>query len=201
MAKIKWRGGALTAPVPPVMVSCGDMENSNIITVAWTGIVNTVPPKTYISVRPARHSYSLIKESGEFVVNLTPASLIRQADFCGMFTGAKVDKFAKCGFTKEAASEVGCPVIGESPLSLECKVTDIIELGSHHMFLADIVAVDVDDSLLDAKGKLCLDRAQLAAYSHGEYFELGKKIGYFGFSADKKGKSPNKPQKNKNVYK
>ena len=174
------------------MVSCGTMESSNIITVAWTGIVNTVPPKTYISVRPSRHSYKLIKESGEFVVNLTSAALIKKADYCGIFTGAKVDKFKKCGLTKEEASEVSCPIIAESPLSLECRVTDVIELGTHHMFLADIVAVDVDDSLLDSKGKLCLEKAGLAAYAHGEYFELGKKIGYFGFSADKKGKSPNK---------
>ncbi len=192
MAKIKWRGGALTSPVPPCMVSCGTMEESNIITVAWTGIVNTVPPKTYISVRPSRHSYKLIKESGEFVVNLTSADLVKKADFCGIYTGAKVDKFAKCGLTKEEASEVSCPIIAESPLSLECRVTDIIELGSHHMFLADIVAVDVDDSLLDEKGKLRLQRAHLAAYAHGEYFELGRTIGYFGFSADKKGRSPNK---------
>lgn len=188
MAKIKWRGGALTAPVPPAMVSCGTMENSNIITVAWTGITNTVPPKTYISVRPSRHSYGIIKESGEFVINLTPSNLIRAADFCGVYTGAKVDKFSKCSLTKEAASEVSCPIIAESPLSLECKVTDIIELGSHHMFLADIVAVDVDDSLIDGAGKLHLERAELAAFAHGEYFELGKKIGYFGFSAAKKRK-------------
>lgn len=191
MGKIKWRGGALTAPAPPVMVSCGTMEKSNIITVAWTGIINTVPPKTYISVRPSRYSYDLIKESGEFVVNLTTADLIKKADFCGIYTGAKVDKFAKCGFDKEEASEVSCPVIAQSPLSLECKVTDVIELGSHHMFLADIVAVDVDEELVDAKGKLHLDRAHLAAFAHGEYFELGRKIGYFGFSADKKRKNPN----------
>ena len=191
MGKIKWRGGALTAPAPPVMVSCGTMEKSNIITVAWTGIINTVPPKTYISVRPSRYSYDLIKESGEFVVNLTTAELIKKADFCGIYTGAKVDKFAKCGFDKEEASEVSCPVIAQSPLSLECKVTDIIELGSHHMVLADIVAVDVDEELVDAKGKLHLDRAHLAAFAHGEYFELGRKIGYFGFSADKKRKNPN----------
>ena len=195
MAKIKWRGGALTAPVPPVMVSCGTMEESNIITIAWTGIINTVPPKTYISVRPSRYSYNIIKESGEFAVNLTTKRLIRKADYCGVYTGAKVDKFAKCGFTKEKAEKLACPIIAESPLSLECKVTDVIELGSHHMFLADIVAVDVDETLLDDKGKLRLDRAELAAFAHGEYFELGEKIGYFGFSADKKGKSPNKNRK------
>ena len=195
MAKIKWRGGALTAPVPPAMVSCGSMEKSNIITVAWTGITNTVPPKTYISVRPSRYSYNLIKESGEFVINLTTSELIKRADYCGIYTGAKVDKFAKCGFSKEEASEVSCPIIAESPLSLECKVTDIIELGSHHMFRADIVAVDVDESLVDSKGKLNLERAGLAAFAHGEYFELGKKIGYFGISADKKHKKGKKTSK------
>ena len=195
MVKIKWRGGALTAPVPPVMVSCGSMEKSNIITVAWTGITNTVPPKTYISVRPSRYSYDLIKERGEFVINLTTAELIKKADYCGVYTGAKVDKFAKCGFSKEEASEVSCPLIEESPLSLECRVTDIIELGSHHMFMADIVAVDVDEYLVDAKGKLHLERAGLAAFAHGEYFELGKKIGYFGFSADKKHKKGKKISK------
>ena len=195
MARIKWRGGALIAPVPPVMVSCGDMEKSNIITVAWTGITNTVPPKTYISVRPSRYSYNLIKESGEFVINLTTSELIKRADYCGVYTGAKVDKFAKCGFGKEAASEVKCPLIAESPLSIECRVTDVIELGSHHMFMADIRAVDVDEALVDAKGKLHLERAGLAAFAHGEYFELGRKIGYFGFSADKKHKKSKKTSK------
>lgn len=193
MAKIKWKGGALIAPLPPVMVSCGDMEKSNIITVAWTGIINTIPPKTYISVRPSRHSYNIIKENGEFVLNLTPSKLIKSADYCGIYTGAKVDKFAKCNLTKEVANEVSCPMIAESPLSLECKVTEIVPLGTHDMFLADIVAVDVDETLLDKNGKLDLSRAGLAAFAHGEYFELGKKIGQFGFSAVKK-KKGSKPQ-------
>ena len=192
MAKVKWKGGALTAPVPPCMVTCGEGEKANIITIAWTGIINTVPPKTYISVRPTRHSYGLIKESGEFCVNLTPASLVKAADLCGIYTGKKIDKFARCGLHKEEASAVSCPVIAESPLSLECKVTDVIELGSHHMFLADIVAVDVDESLIDKEGKLHLERADLVAFGHGEYFELGKKIGTFGFSAKKKKKKPTK---------
>ena len=195
MSKVKWKGGALIAPLPPVMVTSGDMEKSNIMTVAWTGIINTVPPKTYISVRPSRYSYNIIKESGEFVINLTPARLAQAADYCGIYTGAKVDKFAKCNLTKEDATEVACPLIGESPLSLECKVTEIIPLGTHDMFLADIVAVDVEDSLLDKEGKLHLDRAGLAAYAHGEYFELGKKIGKFGFSATKKKKNNNKQKK------
>ena len=188
MSKIKWKGGALLSPVPPAMVSCSDGEQDNIITIAWTGIVNTIPPKTYISVRPSRHSYEMIKNSGEFVINLTTASLVRSADWCGVYTGAKVDKFKRCGLTKEAASEVGCPMIAESPLALECRVTDIIPLGSHHMFLADVVAVDVDESLIDENGNLRLDRAGLAAYAHGDYFELGKRIGNFGFSVKKKKK-------------
>lgn len=196
MSKAKWKGGALIAPVPPVMVSCGNMESSNILTIAWTGIINTIPPKTYISVRPQRHSYNIIKESGEFVINLTPSRLIKAADYCGIYTGAKVDKFTKCNLTKEEANEVSCPMIAESPLSLECKVTDIIPLGTHDMFLADIVAVDVDEDLLDKNGKLCLEKAGLAAFAHGEYFELGKKIGYFGFSAAKK-KKGNKNYKKK----
>ena len=195
MAKLKWKGGALVAPVPPAMVTCGnDADGSaNIITIAWTGIVNTVPPKTYISVRPSRHSYNLIKNSGEFAINLTPASLVKKADFCGIYTGAKVDKFAKCELHKEQASEISCPLIAESPLSLECKVTDIIPLGSHDMFLADIVAVDVDENLIDQNGKLRLDKAGLAAFAHGEYFALGAKLGDFGFSVKKKKKKP--PQK------
>ena len=197
MSKAKWKGGALIAPVPPVMVSCGNMESSNILTIAWTGIINTIPPKTYISVRPQRHSYNMIKESGEFVINLTPSRLIKAADYCGIYTGAKVDKFAKCNLTKEEATEVSCPMIAESPLSLECKVTDIIPLGTHDMFLADIVAVDVDEDLLDKNGKLCLEKAGLAAFAHGEYFELGKKIGYFGFSAAKKKKGNKANNKNK----
>ena len=188
MAKIRWKGGALLAPVPPVMVTCGEGEHANIITVAWTGIINTKPPRVSISVRPTRHSYALIRESGEFVINLTPASLVRAADYCGMFTGRKVDKFAACKLTREEAQEVSCPLIAECPLSLECRVTDVLPQGTHDLFLADVVAVNVDESLLDADGKLHLGRAGLAAYAHGEYFELGRRIGKFGFSAVKKKK-------------
>ncbi len=195
MAKITWKGGALVAPIPPVMVSCGDMENSNIITIAWTGIINTIPPKTYISVRKSRHSYNIIRDSGEFVINLTPSELAKTADYCGIYTGAKVDKFSKCKLTKEKAQEVSCPIIGECPLSLECRVTDVFELGSHDMFLADIVAVNVDERLVDKDGKLHIERGNLVAYAHGEYYELGKKIGSFGFSARKKGSKSKKTAK------
>ncbi|MBQ2862587.1 MAG: flavin reductase family protein [Clostridia bacterium] len=192
MAKVSWKGGALLAPLPPVMVSCGSGENKNIVTVAWTGIINTIPPKTYISLRPSRHSYGIIKQSGEFVINLTSASLVRAADWSGMYTGAKKDKFRECSLTPEECEHVSCVGIAEAPLSLECKVSEIIPLGTHDMFLADIVGARVDESLLDKNGKLHIERAGLAAYAHGEYFELGKRIGTFGFSAVKKKKRPHK---------
>lgn len=187
MSKIKWKGGALTAPVPPVMVSCAGRDGKpNIITIAWTGIVCTHPPKTYISVRPERYSYPIIKESGEFVVNLTSRELVRAADFCGMRTGRKVDKYAACALTPEYGEDFVCPAILESPLSIYCRVSDILPLGSHDMFLADIVQISVEETLIDRAGKLRLDRAGLCAYAHGEYFELGRKLGSFGFSVAKK---------------
>ena len=193
MDKVAWQSGALLGPLPAVMVSCGDMEKSNIITVAWCGITNTIPPKTYISIRPSRHSYEIIKEKMEFVINLTPATLAKKADWCGIYTGKKVDKFKECGFTKEKASKINAPLISECPISIECKVTDIIPLGSHDMFLADIVAVNVEKSLLEGD-KLCINRAHLCAFAHGEYYKLGDRIGKFGFSVKKKNK-PNKSAK------
>lgn len=198
MGKVNFKGGALLAPVPPVLVTCGCEEdgNANVLTVAWTGIVNTQPPKTYISVRPTRHSYPIIKENSEFVLNLTSAELVRAADYCGVYTGAKVNKFEKCHLTTEKANIVRCPIITESPMSIECKVTEVIPMGTHDMFLADIVSVSVSEEILDLKGKICLDKANLAAYVHGEYFALGKKLGTFGFSATKKKKKspPKKPK-------
>lgn len=192
MAKVSWGGGALLAPVPPVMVSCGNMEKSNIITVAWTGIINTKPPRLSISVRPSRYSYNIIKESGEFAANLTPAHLVRVADYCGIYTGAKVDKFAATGLTKEAAQKISAPLIAECPLALECKVIDIIPQETHDMFIADIVAVDVDEAFIDSNGKLRLDKASLAAFAHGEYYEIGRQIGKFGFSTGKAKRKRNK---------
>lgn len=192
MPKQTWKGGALLAPLPAVLVTSGDMENSNIITVAWTGIVNTIPPKTYISVRKSRYSYEIIDKTGEFVINLTTADMVKKVDYCGIYTGRKVDKFKKCGFTKEAAKEVSAPVIAECPLALECKVTEKVELGTHDLFLADIVATDVEESLLDKNGKLNLGKANLMAFAHGEYYALGKKLSGFGDSAKKKKKSPPK---------
>ena len=187
MAKRTLKGGALVCPLPPTMVSCGDMENSNIITIGWTGILNTIPPKTYISVRPTRHSYEMIKEKGEFVINLTPSNLVKEADYCGIYTGKKVNKFEKCKLTKVKGTQVDAPMIDECPVSIECKVTDIIPLGSHHMFLADILAVNVEKRLLEGD-KLCINRAHLCAFAHGEYYKLGERIGKFGFSVKNKRK-------------
>lgn len=178
----------MLAPIPPAMGTCGTEEEKNVLTIAWTGIINTIPPKTYISVRPSRHSYRLIKENGEFVINLTTSSMIRAADFCGVRSGKDLDKFEACGLETEPGFTVKAPVLSQSPVSLECRVTQIIPLGSHDMFLADITAVDVDPQYLDENGKLCLSRSHLAAFAHGEYFELGKKIGSFGFSVRKKRK-------------
>ncbi|MDE7302788.1 MAG: flavin reductase family protein [Oscillospiraceae bacterium] len=146
--------GTLLAPLPAVMVSCGTLEKANVLTVAWTGIVNTKPPMTYISVRPTRYSYGIIKESGEFVINLTTSKMVRETDFCGVKSGKDTDKFRKCGLHIEAASAVSAPIISESPLSLECRVVDIKPLGSHDMFLAEIVAVNVDGRYIDSKGKI-----------------------------------------------
>ena len=193
MSKQIWKPGALLAPVPPALVTCGTVEKPNILTVGWTGIVATHPAMTYISVRPERFSYPLIKEGGCFVVNLTTEKLAKAADFCGVRSGRDVDKFALCGLSAGDASTVSAPVLNESPVNIECRVREIIELGSHHMFLSEITAIQVDDSLVDEKGRLCLDRAGLVAYAHGEYFALGDKLGTFGWSV----KKPRKPKKKK----
>lgn len=183
--KKELKSGTLLAPVPAVMVSCGSAEKPNIITIGWCGITSTQPPKTYISVRPERYSYDLIKQSGEFVINLVPKSLAKSADFCGMYTGKKVNKFEKCSLTPINSRHVSAPTIKESPINIECRVTDIIPLGSHDMFLADIVGVCVDEALMDGE-KLCINRAHLCAYAHGEYYELSNRIGKFGFSVKRK---------------
>lgn len=189
MGRKTFRGGTLLAPLPPALVSCAAGDRTNLITVAWTGIVSTVPPRTYISLRPTRFSHALISESRAFVINLPTAELVRAVDFCGMYTGAKVDKFARCGLHAVPSEAVACPTLAESPLSLECRVFDVLHLGSHDMFLADIVAMTAEERLLSEDGKLHLERADLCAYAHGEYFALGKRIGKFGFSAVKKKKA------------
>lgn len=180
--------GTLLAPLPAVMVSCGTTEKANIFTVAWTGILCTHPAMTYISVRPSRYSYNIIKEAGEFVINLTTSKMARETDLCGMKSGRNTDKIKKCGLHTEPAFAVGAPVISESPLSLECKVKEIVPFGTHDMFISEIVSVNVDGRYIDSKGKINLQQAGLMAYSHGEYFALGRKLGSFGFSAARKAK-------------
>ena len=188
MKKIKWRGGALLAPLPPVMVTCGSEEATNVLTIGWTGIINTIPPKTYISVRPSRFSYEIIKQTREFVINLTTAELVRAADFCGVRSGKDCDKLKLMNLSVSKASEITAPLLEQSPVSIECKVSEIIPLGSHDMFLADIVAVNVAEEYIDSAGKFHFDKCNLVAYAHGEYFELGRKLGTFGFSVKKKSK-------------
>lgn len=194
MARKSFKAGALTAPLPPVMVTVGDMENSNIITIGWTGILSTIPPRTYISVRPERYSYKLLKQTGEFVINLTTANQAKVVDYVGIYTGAKVDKFKECRLTKTASKEVSAPTIAECPLALECRVVEVIPMGTHDVFIADIVSVSCDDGILDEAGKIRFDKAGLLAYAHGEYYALGEKVGRFGFSTDKPKKATPKPK-------
>ena len=191
--KTEWKGGTLLAPVPAVMATVGTMENANIITIGWTGIVNSEPPKTYISVRPERYSHELLLENGEFVINLVPAAMAEVCDYCGMVTGRKVNKWEKCGLTKEASATVAVPRIAQCPMALECRVTDVLKLGTHDMFLADITKVVLDEALLDEEGKLDMARAALCCYAHGTYYAVGEMLGRFGFSmAEKKnGKNAN----------
>ena len=186
MGKITWKGGTFVYPLPAVMVSCGDMKNSNIITVAWTGIINTNPAMCYISVRPERFSHELIKKNGEFVINLTTKELARATDWCGVKSGRDFDKFKEMGLKKEKATIVKSPMIAESPISVECKVDKIVPLGSHDMITAKIVAINVSDKFVNEKGAFDISKCDLMAYANGGYYPLGKKIGQFGFSVMKK---------------
>ena len=185
MSKVTWKPGTFLYPLPAVMISCGNMEKSNIITVAWTGIINTDPAMVYISVRPSRYSYNIIKESGEFVINLTNKDLAYATDWCGVKTGAKFDKFKEMKLTKEQGKFVECPMIKESPVSVECRVKEVKELGSHHMFIADVLAINADEKYIDENGAFDISKCDLIAYSNGNYYSLGKKIGRFGFSVQK----------------
>ena len=188
MAKQTWRGGNMLYPLPAVMVSCANAAGEkDIVTVAWAGTVCTNPPMLSISLRPERHSYHIIRESGEFVVNLVTSRLQRACDWCGVRSGRDYDKWAECRLTADPAAQLElAPAIAESPVNIECRVRDVLELGSHHLFLADVTAVQVEDALLDERGRLDLARAGLTAYSHGEYFELGRRIGSFGYSVRKR---------------
>lgn len=186
MSRTIWKPGTFIYPLPAVMVSCGDMENSNIITVAWTGILNTNPAMCYISVRPERYSYKIIKETKEFVINLTNKDLVYATDWCGVKTGAKVDKFKEMNLIKEKAKNVKCPIIKQSPVAIECKVKEVKEFGSHHMFIAEVVSIDADDKYINEKGTFDIGKCDLITYANGKYYTLGKQIGKFGFSVQKK---------------
>ena len=186
MAKRQFKPGNMLYPLPAVMVSVADKEgNSNIITVAWAGTVCTNPPMLSISVRPERYSYHMLRETGEFVVNLTTEELAHATDYCGVRSGRDTDKWKDCGLTREKASKVSVPLIKECTGNLECRVGSVDELGSHHMFLAEIVAVDVDDAYMDEKDTFHLSRAKLLTYSHGRYYGLGECLGSFGYSVKK----------------
>ena len=188
MAKIEWKPGNMLYPLPAVMVSCGTKpENHNIITVSWTGTVNTDPPMVSISIRKERHSFKIIKEAGEFVINLTTKELAKAADWCGVKSGKDVDKFKEMKLTAAPASKIKTPLIDESPVNIECKVTQIIELGTHHMFLAKVVAVNVEERFLDKQThKFDLRQTNPITYLHGSYYTLGENLGRFGFSVRKK---------------
>ena len=185
MARKHLKAGVLTAPVPPVMVTVGSGESVNVLTVAWTGILSTIPPRTYISVRPSRHSHALLRAGREFVINLASADMARTVDYVGIYTGAKVDKFKECGLTMAPSKEVAPPAIAQCPLALECRVIEIIPMGTHDVFIADIVNISVDEEMIDKDGKLRFDKMNLLAYAHGEYFALGECVGRFGFSTQK----------------
>ena len=174
MAKTVWKGGAFEYPIPAALVTSGTMDNSNVMTVAWTGIVNTKPPMVYVSIRPERYSYNMIKENMEFAINLTNEKLVFATDWCGVKSGSKFVK---------------CPIIKESPVSLECKVVDIKELGSHTMFLAEVISIDVDERYINEKGEFDISKCNLIAYANGGYYSLGKKLGKFGYSVKKRKKT------------
>lgn len=181
-----WKPGTFEYPIPAVMVTCGDMKKSNIITIAWTGIINTDPAMVYISVRKSRHSYNIIKETKEFAINLTTEKLAYATDWCGVKSGKDVDKFKEMKLTKQKANFIKCPLIEESPVSLECKVVKMQDLGSHTMFMAEVLSIDADDKYINENGAFDISKCNLIAYVNGGYYSLGKKIGKFGFSVQKK---------------
>lgn len=189
MAKQSWKPGNMLYPLPAVMVTVADKEGrDNIITVAWAGTVCTNPPMVSISVRPERYSYHMLKETGEFVINLSTEKLAFAVDYCGVRSGRDVDKFQEMKLTREKADFVCAPMIGESPVSIECRVKEVKELGSHHMFLAEVLAVHAEDAYMDENNKFDLNKSNPLAYSHGEYFGLGRKLGSFGYSVKKQKK-------------
>lgn len=184
-----WKPGNMLYPLPAVMVSCQrPNEKPNIITLAWAGTICSDPVMVSVSIRPERYSYDIIKETGEFVVNLTTDKLAYATDYCGVKSGRDIDKFKEMNLTAMPSSKLSCPIIGESPVNMECKLKEIVKLGSHDMFIADVVAIDISEEYMDENGKFDLNNTGLMVYSHGEYFTLGQKIGKFGYSVQKKGR-------------
>ena len=189
MGKIHWKPGTVLYPVPVVMVSCGDMAGQkDIVTVAWTGTDNTAPPMTYISLRPSRYSYDIIKKSGEFAINLVSKKLAFACDYCGVKSGREIDKFQKMHLTAVKGEKISAPIIYQSPVNIECRVKDILPLGTHDMFLAEVVHVSVTDTYLDERGKFHFDKTNPVCYAHGSYYTLSKALGGFGYSVKKKKK-------------
>ncbi|MDZ7739845.1 MAG: flavin reductase family protein [Bacteroidales bacterium] len=197
MEKIEWKPGTMIYPLPAVMVSCGSNQDEyNIITIAWTGTVCTDPPMCYISLRPSRHSYEIIKKNREFVINLTTAELARAADWCGVKSGRDYNKFKEMKLTPAESNKVKAPAIAESPVNIECRLTDIIKLGIHHMFLAEVLSIQADKKYLNTEtGAFHLDKASLISYQHGRYYETGSMIGRFGYSVMKKKKKKKRKTK------
>lgn len=185
MQKVSFKPSTFEYPLPVVLITSGDEKINNVMTVAWTGIINSEPPMTYVSIRKERYSYNLIKENMEFCINLVSKDLTYATDYCGVKSGKTEDKFKSMNLTRQKATKIKCPMIEQSPVNIECKVRKIEELGSHDMFIADIVAVNVSEKYIDKNGKFDIELCNLITYVHGMYYEIGKKIGKFGFSVKK----------------
>ena len=186
MTKVTWPAGTLLAPIPPALISSGTLDNPNVMTAAWTGIICTEPVLTYVSIRPSRYSHEIISQNKEFVINVPNLPLAKATDFCGIKSGRDINKFKVCNITPAPSSKIKAPQIAEAPISLECEVIEIKKYGTHDMFLAKVLAVNIDDKYLNEKGALNLEKAGLLAYAHGFYYTLGRQIGKFGFSVEKK---------------
>lgn len=197
-SKRVWKSGTFIYPIPAALVSSGTMEKSNILTVAWTGIINTNPAIVYVSIRPERYSYNLIKKNKEFVINLTNENLVYETDWCGVKSGSEFDKFKELNLTKQKGKYVKCPLIKESPVSIECKVIEEKKYGSHVCFIAEVLSIDADNKYFDANGAFDISKCNLIAYANGGYYSLGKKLGTFGYSVSKKNKNKIKNVREKN---
>lgn len=202
MSKEFWKAGNMVYPLPAVLVSCQrEGEKPNLITVAWTGTICTNPAMVYISVRPERYSYAIIEESKEFVINLSTEEMVKAVDYCGVRSGRSVDKFKETGLTPMKAQLVKAPLVEESPVNIECRLKEIIKLGSHDMFVAEVLGVNVDTRFLNEKGKFELGKSKLVAYSHGEYYGLGNLLGTFGYSVRKEKSKKETKKKPKDINK